>query len=121
YRDAGSTFGSALVSLEVPGAREPIPPQRATGLMAGHVVALGTNGSRIEFLADVPPEALAASGRSEAARELEERIQAASGHTLPLLLLGASGSGKTYVADRIHRLSRRPGRVVNINCTHLPA
>jgi len=94
-------------------------------MLPGFILALGNRGSRIEFLEDVPPEALATIGRavwkSEAAHALEDRILAASGHPLPLLLLGASGSGKTYVADRIHQLSGRRGRFVNINCTHPPA
>jgi DNA-binding NtrC family response regulator len=125
YRDAGSTFGSALADPTGRGRSEPIPPRQPTAVLAGHIVALGTRGSRVELLEDVPPEALATSGaaawKSEAARALEERVQVASNHSLPLLLLGASGSGKTYVADRIHRLSRRRGRFVGINCTHLPA
>src|SRR5687767_13833700 len=97
YRDTGSTFGSALADPADRGPAGPIPPPQAIAVMAGHVVALGTRGSRIELLEDVPADALATSGetawKSEAARVLEDRIQAASGHSLPLFLLGASGSG----------------------------
>jgi len=122
YRDGGSTFGSRV---ELPGKDDlHVPPKQAMAMLPGFILALGNRGSRIEFLGEVPPEALATTGRavwkSEAARALEDRIQAASGHSLPLLLLGASGSGKTYVADRVHQLSGRRGRFVNINCTHLP-
>jgi DNA-binding NtrC family response regulator len=124
YRDSGSTFGSALSGEGREDA--PIPPQRALAALPGLVISLGNRGSRLEFLEDVAPsEGMATFGgvawKSDAARALEERIQAAAGHKLPLLLLGASGAGKTYVADRLHRLSGRPGRFVNINCTHLPA
>ena len=125
YRDAASTYGSALADPRGGSRRQPLPPGKPSVMLAGNVLALGTRGSRIEFLKDIPPEAITAPGavpwRSEAARALEERIQVASGHSLPLLLLGASGSGKTYVANRIHQLSGRRGRFVGINCTHLPA
>jgi len=123
YRDGGSTFGSTLVREGTADAS--VPPGRSMAMLPGFVLALGNRGSRLEFLENIPAEVLETAGRpgwkSEAARGLESRIQQASEHALPLVLLGASGSGKTYVAERVHQLSGRRGRFVNINCTHLPA
>jgi len=126
YRDAGSTVGSRLAGPRDRGQGEPISPGQETVVTAGCAVALGTGGSRIEFLEDVPSGAPAGaeSGgpqwRSGAARGLEERLRTAGDHVLPLVLLGASGSGKTHVASRIHQLSGRRGRFVKVNCLHLP-
>jgi DNA-binding NtrC family response regulator len=39
---------------------------------------------------------------------------------LNVLLLGASGTGKEVVASEIHRLSRREGRFVAVNCAAIP-
>jgi DNA-binding NtrC family response regulator len=38
----------------------------------------------------------------------------------PVLLLGESGTGKEVVANAIHRASKRPGRLVAINCAAVP-
>jgi DNA-binding NtrC family response regulator len=39
---------------------------------------------------------------------------------MPILLLGATGTGKEMFAQAIHRWSRRPGRFMDINCGALP-
>ena len=39
---------------------------------------------------------------------------------LPILLLGATGTGKELFAQHIHRLSGRRGTVVDVNCAALP-
>lgn len=36
--------------------------------------------------------------------------------TIPVLIRGESGTGKEVVAQALHRLSRRPGRCVAVNC-----
>jgi DNA-binding NtrC family response regulator len=40
--------------------------------------------------------------------------------TLPILLVGPTGTGKDLFAQHIHRASRRPGQLVDINCGALP-
>lgn len=40
--------------------------------------------------------------------------------TIPVLLLGESGTGKTYVAEYIHESSGREGLFITLNCTAIP-
>jgi DNA-binding NtrC family response regulator len=39
---------------------------------------------------------------------------------MPILIQGATGTGKELVAQHIHALSRRPGVLVDVNCGALP-
>lgn len=43
-----------------------------------------------------------------------------SDSTIPVLLLGESGTGKTYVAEYIHENSGREGLFITLNCTAIP-
>lgn len=40
--------------------------------------------------------------------------------TLPILLIGATGTGKEVLAQYIHRLSGRTGELIDVNCGALP-
>jgi DNA-binding NtrC family response regulator len=51
------------------------------------------------------------------ARELVERFAATS---LPIFLVGATGSGKELFARHIHVASRRRGELIDVNCGALP-
>ena len=123
YLDKASSNGSSLYQTGAkPKAR--LLPGVAVGIIGGYTLALGrSKTSRLEFLADLPPDALGASTsthwKSPAAMKLEQEVQLAARHLLPLFLLGPSGSGKTFVANRIHHLSQRKGDYVDINCGHL--
>jgi len=44
-----------------------------------------------------------------------------AGGDLPVLVLGETGVGKTYIARELHRLSKRRGRFISVNCAGLPA
>jgi two-component system NtrC family response regulator len=39
---------------------------------------------------------------------------------LPILLIGATGTGKELLAQHIHRWSRRTGKLVDVNCAAIP-
>jgi DNA-binding NtrC family response regulator len=43
-------------------------------------------------------------------------VEKAAGSALPLLLLGATGTGKEWLARAIHQVSGRPGPFVAVNC-----
>jgi MoxR-like ATPase len=61
-------------------------------------------------------------GDSEAMQRLRSDIELAAGTTVPVLLLGESGSGKDHAAHLIHYLSnRREHPFVTLNMAALPA
>lgn len=119
FCDLGSRYGSVL--LDERGSRrrnlehhEPVP------VVAGSIVQLaGEPGQRAELIIEDAESTAAAPGwRSTAARSLEQAVLRASRHRLPMFLLGPSGAGKTYAAERIHELSRAKA-FVSINCGQL--
>jgi DNA-binding NtrC family response regulator len=124
FKDLNAANGSFLA---LDGTQQRVFDSSPAALVAGHELQLGKPGSRIEFLAEVPLETATAlvesdSWKSEAARKLQQRVRSASGHALPVALLGLSGTGKTFVAQEIHRQSRfAKAPFVSINCGALPA
>jgi len=66
--------------------------------------------------AEIPP-IIGASRVMKRARELVERFGPT---TLPIMIVGATGTGKELVARHIHRVSRRHGTLVDVNCGALP-
>src|SRR5207244_2044211 len=109
-----------LSTAQHPGERTKVEPSKPIGIVAGQVLDLAKSGNRLEFLERVPAEVTVASGRvtwrSPASKDLEEQVQEAARKVGQVLLLGASGSGKTYLAQRIHELSGRTGPYVYLNC-----
>lgn len=60
-------------------------------------------------------------GRSEAMRELYDRIERVAGAEGPVLVVGESGTGKELVARAIHaRSGRSAGDFVAVNCAGIP-
>jgi DNA-binding NtrC family response regulator len=60
-------------------------------------------------------------GRDEKMLLVFERVRAAAGADIPVLVLGPTGSGKELVARMIHSLSRRGSeRFQAVNCAALP-
>src|SRR5208283_2986908 len=58
---------------------------------------------------------------SEALRKLQDRIRAAAGSDLSVLIIGETGSGKELVANAIHQESRRSrNRFVTVNTGAVP-
>lgn len=60
---------------------------------------------------------ISVSASMRAAFELAARF---APRTTPILIVGPTGSGKEVVASAIHALSRRTGRLLEINCGALP-
>ncbi len=60
-------------------------------------------------------------GESETARQLYNYVQLVAPTQMSVLINGASGTGKEYVAHRIHELSKRAGKpFVAIDCGSIP-
>lgn len=60
-------------------------------------------------------------GHSESLRKLQDRIRAAAGSELSVLIIGETGSGKELVANAIHQESRRSrNRFVAVNTGAVP-
>jgi Nif-specific regulatory protein len=59
-------------------------------------------------------------GTSSALRDMYELLCQVATSNATVLLTGESGTGKELVADEIHRLSKRAGELVKINCAALP-
>ncbi|MFD2202477.1 sigma-54-dependent transcriptional regulator [Shivajiella indica] len=60
-------------------------------------------------------------GKSPASQEMEEQIQLVAPTDLNVLILGETGSGKEFVANKIHLLSKRKNNVFTaIDCGAIP-
>ena len=60
-------------------------------------------------------------GESDAAKQLYNYVRLVAPTTMSVLINGASGPGKEYVAHRIHQLSKRAGQpFVAIDCGSIP-
>lgn len=60
-------------------------------------------------------------GESDAAKQLYNYVKLVSPTNMSVLINGASGTGKEYVAHRIHQLSKRADRpFVAIDCGSIP-
>ena len=73
----------------------------------------------------LPPVAKAARGGMKSSslkvRELLRRMEKAAALDSTILLTGESGTGKTYFAREIHRMSRRSGEeFITVSCPALP-
>ena len=59
-------------------------------------------------------------GISPAMAELREYIQRIAPEPNPVLILGETGTGKELVANALHRLSKRAGELLAVNCSAVP-
>jgi DNA-binding NtrC family response regulator len=119
YRDLNSRNGT----LRLPQGRhlDGYDVKDTVRLKPGDVLCLGGERARVVMLAEAPevPERPSAM-RSPASMKLEQALDLAARHSLTVLLMGESGTGKTFSARRIHDRSARPGPFVSINCGRLP-
>lgn len=60
-------------------------------------------------------------GESNAIREARRLIETYASSALPVLIVGATGTGKELIARHIHHVSGRTGSWVPVNCAALPA
>ena len=78
-------------------------------------------GKQIHVSESVPEETNYLEGQSEAARQLYTYVKLVAPTSMSVLINGASGTGKEYVAKRIHQLSKRSEKpFVAIDCGAIP-
>ena len=78
-------------------------------------------GKQIPVSESVPEETNYLEGQSEAARQLYTYVKLVAPTSMSVLINGASGTGKEYVAKRIHQLSKRSEKpFVAIECGAIP-
>lgn len=88
--------------------KQPIPPSPTAP--ASTAIAKGTPASS-DYL----------EGESDAARQLYNYVRLVAPTAMSVLINGASGTGKEYVAHRIHQLSKRADRpFIAIDCGSIP-
>ncbi len=135
YTDLGSANGSFVgladdarrfvrdTTAEFPCRQ--VPPNTSVNVGAGDAIVLGTQQAWIELVEVVPETALHAGIDEEThlsapAQAFEDAIDIASRTSLPVFLLGPSGTGKTFSARQIHLRSSLTGPFVLVNCARLP-
>ena len=115
-RDLGSRHGTVVGSAPVGDA--------ARRLADGDVVRLG-DVIVVYEVGDAPPgegvDREALPGQAPATRALRAQVAAAAADPAPALIVGATGTGKEWVARELHRLSRRRGPLIAVNCATLSA
>jgi DNA-binding NtrC family response regulator len=120
YQDAQSSNGTYLFFRNADGTEEMtrVTQQRP---QLGDELGVGSDRLRLRFLA-APTVASPRHSTtvSSAGRRLEQQVAQAASDRRPLLLVGGSGTGKTHTARRVHQLSRRTGKFVDLNCAGLP-
>jgi transcriptional regulator with AAA-type ATPase domain len=106
---AGAPVAHALVGLE-PG--EPLEAPLEAGLLAPWLAQLAP---------PVPAEPMPLEGElladgSEPMASVLRELDRVAPSSLSVLILGPTGSGKELAARELHRRSKRPGKLVPINC-----
>jgi transcriptional regulator with PAS, ATPase and Fis domain len=103
----------AIQSLDVPPDAEPaLPPDPVfdMGVMCAAMAHKALHGRTRSLITFTP-----------AMFHMLDELQVAAAHDVTLLLIGETGSGKTFLARLIHELSpRSPERCVTVACGALP-
>lgn len=97
---------------------EALKPSSAAPQQAAH-----SSGTDKAFVADSTVDASSdyLEGESDAAKQLYNYVNLVSPTNMSVLINGASGTGKEYVAQRIHKLSRRARQpFIAIDCGAIP-
>lgn len=94
-------------------------PAQSTDL-SEHVAAPKKSGGAAGSLLHGPGRRIHYIGNSPAWAKINDLIQKTAPYPSNVLLLGETGTGKEVVAQAIHRLSKRKGCFVAVNCGAIP-
>jgi DNA-binding NtrC family response regulator len=108
--DAGSRHGTSLNGEALSGP---------STLASQDVVRAADLVMVYEAAGPQTDETTAFPGRSAAASRVRADVANAAADTAPVLILGATGVGKESVAAELHRLSKRRGAFLAVNCAAL--
>ena len=90
------------------------------GIEKNTVTPKASKSKAVPHSATVPPSNFL-EGESEAARQLYNYVGLVAPTPMSVLINGASGTGKEYVAHRIHQLSKRADKpFIAIDCGSIP-
>lgn len=94
-------------------------------LTARSAVEKGQMARELRVLRALDPNTLLSDDEavfaSDAMRSILGIVEQVKGTTVPVMILGESGSGKEVIARLLHRRSAREGAFVAINCAALPS
>lgn len=89
-------------------------------LSEGDLIQLGADEVIFSFLAEPPAPRFDLNSRNEDWNARLQRMGTAAATDFPVLILGASGTGKEVLANAIHKGSTRSqGPLVSVNCSAL--
>jgi DNA-binding NtrC family response regulator len=109
-RDLGSRNGTFLQGRRITSELAPL----------GSVLRVGDTFLEVAVKAEEAPPHPTLRGQSAALRRLVHDIHRVAHSDVSILIEGETGTGKELVAEAIHVLSGRPGRLVAINCASIP-
>lgn len=100
--------------------KKTLPPTATAGMEKRTATSKGPKSKPASNSATVPSSNFL-EGESEAARQLYNYVGLVAPTPMSVLINGASGTGKEYVAHRIHQLSKRADKpFIAIDCGSIP-
>lgn len=105
-------------AANTPATADASTPPPSTPNKNSHSSSNKSNETKAETSSTVPRYI---EGKSEASKQLYSYVQLVAPTPMSVLILGASGTGKEYVARRIHELSRRSDKpFFALDCGAIP-
>ena len=105
-------------AADTPATADASTPTPSTPHTGSHSSSNKNNETKAETSSNVPRYI---EGKSEASKQLYSYVQLVAPTPMSVLILGASGTGKEYVARRIHELSSRSDKpFFALDCGAIP-